>query len=384
MFLRCPGSVQFAQTITEKRDNKAAAEGTAAHQVREWCLELGFEPEEFLGQVVKADKFEFEVTEEMVDFLRPGIEWVQERPGRLINEYQVDLSRWMKDQFGTLDVGVIGRDLIIINDLKYGMGVEVDPVRHEPTMAYALGLWDNVARHETDATDFLIVIDQPRIAGAGGEWRTTLDELLEFGEELRAGFEAATEENPPLIPGEKQCLFCPAKSICPAYQEWAMDMIDLEFDDIDDEQITLANIDDFDHEKRALIARHKGAIEKWLKAVHARVVADAYRGNPTPGLKLVKGRKGPRYWKDTDAAASILLDILDIETAFGDPPLISPTQVEELAKKKKIPEDDWDALQGLIDQSDGKPSLVDEGDKKPAMNITDEFDDYDDDADFDD
>lgn len=379
MFIRCPGSIQLARKVETKRDSSAAAEGTVAHHVREMVLEMGFDLEDYLGKHLSADGFTFEVTEEMIEYLRPGIEWVEERPGRVINEYQVNLDRWMPGQFGTLDVGIIGKKLITINDLKYGMGVAVDPVRHEPTMAYALGLWDNVAQHETKAKEFLIVIDQPRIAGAGGEWRVSLDELLDFGEELRAAFEAANGDDPELVPGEKQCMFCEAKGICPAYAEWSMDMIDLEFDDFEDETVRVSDYKTFTPEKRALIAKHKGVIEKWLKAVHAQVADDAYRGNPTPGLKLVKGRNGPRTWANENAAAGLILPLLDPDVALGEPPLISPTGLEALVKKNEFPDDVWTKLQKLVSQSEGKPSLVDEDDDKPALNITDEFDDLDDD-----
>lgn len=379
MFMRCPGSVQAAQKVDVRRDNRAAAEGTVAHGIREKVLEFGFDLEDFLGKTLKADGFEFEITEEFIDYLRPGIEWVEERKGRRVLEYRVDLSRWMPGQFGTLDCGIIGKREIIIDDLKFGVGVPVDPVRHEPTMAYALAFWDNVARHETKATEFLIHIDQPRNAEGGGEWRVHLDELLAWGEELTAAFNLATSEDPPLVPGEKQCMFCPAKGSCAAYAKWSMEMIDLEFDDLDDEEVRLSDFDSFDPERRALIARHKGAIEKWLKAVHARVVADAKQKRPTPGLKLVAGRKGPRVWKDEAAAAEIILEHIDADEAFGEPPLLSPPQVEKL-KGKKIPKEVWADLQSLIDQSDGRPSLVDEGDDRPALDIADEFDDYDDDA----
>lgn len=378
MFMRCPGSVQFAQKVGERRDSKAAAEGTVAHGIREKVLEFGFDLEDFLGQTLQADGFEFEVTKEMLDHLRPGIEWVEERQGRVVIEHQVDLSRWMPGQFGTLDCGIIGKREIIIDDLKFGEGVPVDPVEHEPTMAYALGFWDNVARHETKATEFLIHIDQPRNEQGGGEWRISLDDLLAWGEKLTAAFEAANAEDPPLVPGEKQCLFCPCQAVCPAYAKWAMDLVMLDFEDMDSDEVRLSDIDSFTSEHRALIAKHKGAIDKWLKKVHARVVADALRGQATPGVKLVKGRKGPRFWKDEDAAAALILDHLDMEVAFGEPPLISPTKIEDLKKKNEIPPDVWKQLEPLIGQTDGKPSLVDEGDSRPALSLADEFEDLDD------
>lgn len=373
MFMRCPGSIQLSRLVEEVRNSEAAAEGTVAHHVREMCLDFGFEPEDFLGHEIEADGFTFEVDEDMVEHLRPGIDWIRERPGRLINEYQVDLSRWMPGQFGTLDVGIISDDLITINDLKYGMGVEVHPERHEPTMAYALGLWDNVARHETDATEFLIVIDQPRIEGAGGEWRVSLDDLLAFGEELTAAFELANSEDPPLVAGEKQCLFCRAKGICPEYARWSLEQMDLILDDLDDEDpLTPADADKFGPERRAAVARNYDAIKKWLDAVHGRVLDDAMSGLPTPGLKAVKGRRGPRKWVSDKKAERKLLRFLSEEEVFGEAPLISPARAEKLIDKEAFKD-----FEVLWTQAEGKPSLTSEDNDKPAINRADMLDDLD-------
>lgn len=373
MFLRCPGSVQLSQTIETRRDNEAAAEGTVAHRVREMCLRFGFEPEDFQGQYLTADGFTFEVDEDMVEHLRPGIEWVRGHPGRVLNEYQVDLGRWMPEQFGTLDVGIISDDLIVINDLKYGAGVPVPPERHEPTMAYALALWDNVARHETDATEFLIVIDQPRNDEGGGEWRVSLEELLDFGEEMKAGFERARSPDAPLIPGEKQCLFCEAKGVCPAYAAWSMEQFDLVLDDLDDDEpLTLADVSKFDSERRAAVARNYERVKKWLDSVHRQVLEDALCGRPTPGLKAVKGRRGNRAWIDRGKAEAKLRRWLDPESIYAKPDLLSPTQIEKLLPKEKHGD-----LELLWTQPEGKPSLAPEGSEKPAVTRADRLDDLD-------
>jgi hypothetical protein len=376
MFLRCPGSIQMSQKVEERRDSEAAAEGTVAHHVREMVLEVGFDLDDFLGLEIVADGFTFEVDEDMIEHLRPGIEWVQAQPGRVINEFQVDLSRWMPGQFGTLDVGIISDDLITINDLKYGMGVPVDPVRHEPTMAYALALWDNVARHETDATEFLIVIDQPRNDEGGGEWRTTLEELLEFGEEMRAGFEAAQAPDAPLHAGEKQCMFCPAKGVCPEYARWSMDQFDLVLDDLDDGgPLTPADITKFSSERRAAVARNYGLLKKWLDSVHGQVLNDALCGQPTPGLKAVSGRRGPRKWINEKRAKAKLLRMVPEDKRaelYTEPALKSPTQIEKL-----FPKEQRDDLELLWTQDEGKPSLAPEDSDKPAVTRADMLDDLD-------
>ncbi len=371
MFMRCPGSVQMSQKVQERRDSAAAAEGTVAHHVMEMCLEFGFEPEDFIGQEITADGFTFEVDGEMADHLRPGIEWVRERPGRLLVEKQVDLGRWMPGQFGTLDIGIIAPDLITIRDLKYGAGVPVQPERHEPTMAYALALWDNVARHESEATDFLIVIDQPRNDEGGGEWRTTLDELLAFGEELKAAFAVASGEDPPLHAGEKQCMFCDAKGFCPEYARWSLEQFDMVLDDLDDDPLTPGDADKFGPERRAAVARNYDLLKKWLDSVHGHVLNDALAGVPTPGLKAVKGRRGPRKWIDARSAEQKLLPLLG-EEAMNPPTLKSPTQIEKL-----LPKEQHEDIERLWVQDEGKPSLAPEDSPKPAINRADMLDDLD-------
>lgn len=376
MFMRCPGSVQMSQQVEEVRNNEPAAEGTLAHYVREMCLKFGFELEDFVGSEMTVDGFEFVVDTDMVEHLRPGIEWVQERPGVVFNEFQVDLSRWMPGQFGTLDLGIMTPDMTTIDDLKFGAGVAVDPVRHEPTMAYALGFWDNVVRHDPDcwaAEEFLIVIDQPRNDEGGGEWRVSLEELLAFGEDLRAAFEVASGENPPLHAGEKQCMFCPAKAFCPEYARWSMEQFDLILEDLDDDEpLTPADADKFGPERRAAVARNYGLLKKWMDSVHGQVLQDALAGLPTPGLKPVKGRRGDRRWIDPQKTKAKLTRLLGKEQIFGEPDLLSPNQIEALLPKEK-----HEDLESLWSQTEGKPSLAPETSPKPAINRADVLDDLD-------
>ncbi len=372
-WLRCPGSVALCDEIEERRTSVFAAEGTVAHHVREMCLLLGMEPEDFQGQQIGADGFSFTIEDEMVEALRPGIEWVRERQGRLVNEHRVSFDRWLPDQFGTLDVGVIGKDLITINDLKYGAGVAVSPEENEQLMTYGLGFWDNMARHETKATDFLLVIDQPRAIGGGGEWRVTLDEMLEFGERLKRGYEEVHADDPYLKAGEKQCRFCPAKGVCDAYAKWSMKQIDMEFDDLDGDELYLSQVGEWTPERRVALVDNAEMIEKWIDAVKARVLNDAVIGNPTPGKKAVVGPEGNRKWRDEDEAAEWMAKHLrDPNDAWHDPKMLSPAQFEKL---KEIPAEVKEDVEKYVIRSPGKPILVDEDDKRAGISIVDEFDD---------
>lgn len=370
-WLRCPASVTFCEEIEEDRSSEFAAEGTVAHHVREMCLVFDMDPGDFEGQEIAADGYPFTVTEEMVEALRPGIEWVRERQGRLVNEYQVKFDRWLPGQFGTLDVGIVGKDEIVINDLKYGAGVPVSPERNEQLMTYALGFWDNVARHETDTNDVLLVIDQPRATGGGGEWRTTIPELLEFGEGLRTGYAEVHADDPYFDPGEKQCKFCPRKADCEALARWSFEKMQLDWDDLNGDELRLSEIGDWNPARRALVAKSAPLISSWLDKVHGKVLHDAIAGEPTPGLKAVKGRRGKRVWSDEDAATVLLMDHVADEKLFSEPKLMSPTAAEGT---KSIPPSVKKALKGLTTQSEGKPILVPEDDKRPRYSMADEWD----------
>lgn len=371
-WLRCPASVAFCEEIKEDRSSEFAAEGTVAHHVREMCLVFDMEPEDFEGQEIGADGFTFTVTGEMVEALTPGIEWIRERKGRLYNEYQVRFDRWLPGQFGTLDVGLVSDDLIIINDLKYGAGVPVSPEENEQLQTYALGFWDNVARHISDATDFLLVIDQPRAIGGGGEWQVSLDTLLEFGERLKKGYEEVNAEDPYFRAGEKQCLFCPRKGDCEELARWSFEQMQMSWDDLDGDELHMSDIGEWTPARRATVAGNKALIEKWLEAVHGKVLHDAIAGNPTPGLKAVIGRKGPRQWGDEEAAAELLSLLAERARLYSKPKLITPTQAEGL---KEIPAELREELQKFTTQSSGKPALVSEDDKRPRYSMADEWDD---------
>lgn len=392
-WLHCPASVATNEAEEEQRTSEYAAEGTVAHRVRETCLEIGMEPSDFLGDEMSADGFTFTIGEEMVEALEPGIEWVRSRRGRLVNEYQVKFDRWMPEQFGTLDVGIISENEIVINDLKYGAGVPVHPERNEQLMTYALGFWDNVARHETNATDFLLVIDQPRAAGGGGEWWTTLDELLAFGEKLRDGFNlifpeenrigpcSAWEVNPEVHfkAGPKICQWCKGKSdgSCAELARFNMAMMDLVLDDLDGDELALPDANAFGPERRAMVAQHAEFIKKWVDNVHGRVLGDALAGLPSPGLKAAKGKRGAKQWIDESKAllwmAPRLPKGIEEDELFSEPKLLTPTQAEKL-----IPKAMHEDMASLWVQPEGKPVLVPKDSKKPAIDHSSILDDLDD------
>lgn len=364
-WVRCALAPQMAELYGDSDENQASAEGTILHDLMETCLRDEVDPYKFVGEFFTRGEFELEFTEELADILADGIDMIDAIPGKLFIEKRVKLDRWMPGQFGTLDIGIVGRRRITIWDHKFGMN-PVSPVESYQLRPYALGFWDNIARHISDVTDFRLIIWQPRIPGGGGIWDTTLDELLEFGTELKFAAMATTAPNPKANPGPIQCTYCPgAKSgKCTAYHEYNLRTAVQDFDDLDDNiehgippRVTTNGITP---ERRSYILEHRPMLEKWLERLHAEAIDDALAGRPVPGRKLVEGRNPPRKWRDKEEAEKRVRRILG-DDGFTTK-VKTPTQIEaELAPKM------WAKMGDLVDRGKPKPILVDERDARPAI-----------------
>lgn len=362
-------------------ESEFAREGTIAHEISENCLAHDFEPHDFIGMKTRHKEWSFEWTADDSELLQPGIDWTREQPGKFFGEHQVDLSRWLGDgQFGTLDRGIVAPDLITIADLKWGRGIPVSPVRNKQLRIYALGFWWNVARHHSKATDFRIVIDQPRNSAGGGEWRTTLDELLAFGEEAMRAAEATRAPNPPRVASYDGCLWCKrrqqppsepgALSGCKTYDAFNLALISAEFEDLDGGEFDDLQVPcNLTPDRRAYLLRHRSMLDRWLDGIHADTLRDALGGQDAGGLKAVAGKQGRRVFADKDKAKGALVPLLG-DRSFN-MVLITPTE----AGRRISSEDYGKFIAPHVKRADPKPILVPVEDERPALLTADEFED---------
>lgn len=406
MWMSCPGSLNLISKLRrngvyeESRSSVFAAEGTAAHKVREEILRFGFDPYDYIGDIIHADGFSFTVDDDMVEALIPGIDRINEFPGVLLVEVRIDITEWTgldsqgNRQGGMLDAVKIdwyGKH-ILISDLKFGMGIAVQAVDNKQLRLYLLGLISMLeAGHFQDGTildftdwEFTIIIDQPRHAQGGGEWSRTYAQLMEFGEEVRAAAEATRDPNAPCIASMDGCRWCPAADLgaCAAHEAWQLDFLGLEFSDLDADELELDDIDGLTAERMGFIVKHRGVIEEWLNRIHARVLMDALNGDYDSGLKAVDGRQGKRVHKDEKMSLLFMrkraAELKLAEELLWKKTLISPAQGEKLLKlgNKKFPS-------RLVHQNDPKPSLVPVEDDRDAVTIEHEFENLDIDDDLD-
>jgi len=406
--MACPGRKAMCIGLSD-RPSKYAAEGTAAHQVLTWALQENLPASAYIGRVIEADGFTFDVDEDMAGHVQVCIDYVRDVAGDdgiALVDIRVCYAEYLgvptDDGWGTADVIVLKGDEIIVIDFKYGAGVEVSAERNPQMSLYGLGALAAYNGIEYEFTRVRLVISQPRISTKPSEYDLSVAELETWGrgeaKTARLLSERAADDfgkvpqaqwdDVYLRPAEKACKFCKAKATCPGLRaEVATTVFGCE----------PASADEFAEvgaaEAHASFALNQAPewlsaclskvdlIEDWCKAVRAEVESRLLAGKPIPGFKLVEGKQGNRAWADATAAETTLKSFrLKVEDMY-DLKLISPTSAEKLAKAKQgeplIGPRQWTKLQGLITRAPAKPHVAPESDPRPALGIkpvADEFD----------
>ena len=402
----CPGSVAACEGLSDS-GSSYADEGTAAHFLGETCLTKGTNAAQYEGEVIAVSETEGAyfpmdgedpdcflqlIDEEFAAEVQKYVDNVRgyaEGNTLLVEcELPIDHLTYEKDASGTSDAVVLTADgeEVQVHDLKFGKGKKVYAERNRQMMKYASGA---VLVHDMLGTvkRVRMVIHQPRLDHFP-EWSCTIEELAAFEEEVREAAKRsirASETKGEWIlnpdsenynPGEEQCRWCRAKARCPALSKYVVNAIGEAFENVAEADTTL--VLDTPEELSAKMQAIP-LIEEWCKAVRARVESDLFSGVPVPGYKIVEGKRGNRAWGNPSEAELLLKERfrLKVEEMY-DLKLISPTTAEKLQKAGRIGPKQWKLVQGLITQSEGKPSVAPESDKRPALVIKPTADDFDD------
>lgn len=380
-----------------------AAEGTTAHGISDICVTTGLNADELLGLVTTVAGYTFVWDEDDAMLLQLGIDRLRAAAGTAIifGEHRVDISRWtLPGQFGTLDRAFVIYDAttdewwIVVEDLKWGRGIAVSPVENKQIMLYALGFWHAVARHlipEGVTPRFRLIIDQPRHAGGGGVWETTLEHLVAFGDWIRERARLTAEPNPTRTASLKGCMWCRRRRVwpqgnfggCDTYDEFMIGLLGWTWADLDiglmmGTDMTLPI--EMTPERASYLLLHKDAIERWLKELDERMLEAGLAGEPIGEVKPVQGNKSADTWKSEGTSKAKLYPVRPvIEQILGDrgftKMLKSPKQVLSLLG------DDEEALSAVVPHikpGTKKPILAPLADARPAItNAQTQFDEED-------
>ncbi len=414
----CPGRHVMQQGLPDSA-SKYAREGTAAHEVLEWCITNALPPEDRLGHTIIVDGNEYEVDDEMVEAVQITLDNIRALAGegaQLLSERRVRYGAALEvddnEAFGTLDVTTITADAELqVHDFKYGRGVIVSAEENEQMMLYALGMLAVFEPLLGEVRSVRLVIHQPRAQDEPSQWMTTPDALRVWAREVAAPsvrYQKGAEQMRGkltddewraiyLKPNASSCKFCRARGVCPALRDdvsmttfGSAPATPEEFADATLMPVTNA-LPDAVYDAAGVpipetitdawlgsVLKRVDTIEEWCGAVRAEAERRMLAGRNVPGWKLVEGRQGNRAWVDKDAAEAALKTMrLRVDQMYA-LKLISPTAAEKLAKGKDaaIGERQWKKLQKLVTRAPGKPHVAPLTDPRPVLALTSAADDF--------
>lgn len=391
-WLNCPGSIGLGANLPKEVSSTYADEGTAAHWLAALCLESGKNATGLVGShiyVFTDGSCEFDKRtppERMKDFssghgvdvdfaaaVQVYLDNVREYAvgSELMVEQRLSISHITGESqaFGTADAVILQGNTLQVHDLKFGKGEQVEAEENDQLIIYALAALEQFGMLG-DFDQVMMAIHQPRLNHLS-EWSTSVEDLLariprirQLGDGILSG-----ELDGEIYPGAAQCRWCPAKAICPGLRDQVME----EFEAIESYDATT----EVPADELAKAMASVPLIEAWCKAVRAETERRLCANIPVPGYKLVQGRKGARAWKDQEEAETTLKAMRLKQDDMYSRTLISPTVAEKLAKAGILGAKQWDKLQPLITQPDGKPSVTEESDPRPAYNNAADVDEFD-------
>lgn len=326
--------------------NRAAAEGTLAHEIADHVLRGGDWPAE--GSRREVEGFVFDITADFLKDVRAYVDFVQTRPwvAGYQPESQVNYSKLLgapyHSAWGTTDCkgwtsDDKGRHVLTIIDLKFGRRA-VSPVHNAQGLMYASGVLQEQNELNFVPRDTLveIIIYQPRVSYAPATWVTTAGYVYDFvarqAEPAAAALrfyaktdDAALQARFPENPGT-HCTYCKRAKSCGALSTNMYIAGTLKPVTFDSELFKLRDV-----------------IRDTLDEIEAIAKEAALAGNPYKGTKLVETRGG------NPALAVSEEYVLQLAKERGvtvqELKLLSPAKIRDAFKKAGVPAED---IAGLL------------------------------------
>ena len=373
-WLACPGSVRACEGLPSP-DTRYSAEGTFLHAIAAKVLTDDLDSAASLvGTEGTEAGFTFtldDVAAAQVDAYVAAVRGVVMLGGELRVEQRVALS----DQcYGTADAIVwVTRDgdsfaELHVFDLKMGAGQFVVVEGNEQMLTYAAGELARLGRSGPGGPQRIVLhIVQPRCLDGEGRahrrWETDAGTVFEHSRRI-ANVELntiyATEPDATRVAGD-HCRFCPAKDGCPALASAAMEAARELFPDTSDalQAVPVAPpaLADLSNERLAAVLRAADAAEQWIASIRGEAFARAMRGQPLPGLKLVRGLGNRRWRNDADTARAMAEHGVE---PWAPRVLASPAQIEKRHPEMRS------LVAKLTERPFTKPKLVSESNNLPA------------------
>jgi len=353
--IACPGSVVASRGI-EEGPMQAAEHGKRLHTLLELCLKNRTTPADYPsdGEWAVYTEEDREAVEAVVRHVHALLD---EFPGELLVEVEVDLSAYFPGLIGRVDVAIVSGTTLIVIDAKFGR-VPVSATTAQ-LKAYALGLVEAYSYLSFDR--ILCDIAQP-FAQHFDMADYTPEALANWAAQVMVpALQEAYGPAPRFSPTPEACKYCRARAVCAVRKAAHYDAVAAALSDAPEISL-LSNA-----EIAELLPRFD-SFEAYMNDVRDFATRELLAGRPIPGFKIVEGRT-IRKWVDSPKAIKGLLDAiaqkrpeLDAAAATSLVTLTSPitiTAAEKLLGRGNP------CFASLTVKPSGRPTLAPESDSRP-------------------
>jgi len=368
---RCPGALHLSRGVPDV-DEEYNASGTCSHWLGAWALDNPtLKLDAWLGKEMEFGTFKFVIDQERIDRVQLYVDRIRAEPGQMWVEKTLNTTPVLgvPGQEGHADVvklnlqaasdidGQLYHGVVSVHDFKDGY-ILVHAKNNLQGLVYgAAALFELDLAAPINAVRFCI--HQPKM-NHYDEWTYTRAEIEHFCSIIRPAAKLAYDiytgtvefdARIHLNAGEEQCFWCPVRGKCPARAKRIADMFTA--------MIGKHEIDDSTLENMYL---RLDEVEQACRDFRGEMLKRALNGAQFKTQKLVKGKRGARFWRDEKKAESIITFVLPEEKAFKPREIISPTEAERLLKKEG-----YEPLKQLVGQAEGGYSLAPLNDKRDAV-----------------
>lgn len=367
-WLNCTPSAVLESKLPE-RSSSYADEGTLAHTMAELKLKRYFNlisEIDYQNEMIEVEQNKY-WNEAMVDHIDAYVAFVIERyndhqEAAIFLEQQINISQYVPESFGHVDVNIVGHNILDVIDLKYGQGVAVSAVNNKQGMLYALGSYHEFQYMSTIEV-VRITIYQPRI-GNYSTHEIGIAELLKWAEEeVKPKAEIAYQGKGEKVAGE-WCMFCKVKARCRTFAEAQLKVAKVEFSDLEKDTKITTGSDDLTDEEITNIVLKASEFKSWINAIEEYALKEAIVNKKKwPGLKLVAGRSIRKYTDELKIIEVLQKKKFELDQITSRK-ILPITQMEKLLGPEKFTK----LLSKYVIKPQGSLTLVSISDKRPEFN----------------
>ena len=282
------------------------------------------------------------------------------------------------DVSGHVDACVIDGSTLHVIDLKTGRGA-VSAENNLQMQLYAIGLYEEHEMfYEIETIKLHIVQDNDMIHNTNS-WELSVDELMDFKDWISERARLALQEDSVCTPNPQQCQWCDHKDKCVALNESVMDIVNGEFESLDElMEETGGEAEMVSQEAILKLVENEKLITDLIKAYKDRLTSDLLAGEKIDGYKLVQTTKRKKWVNENEAYKKIKgwMTVPEFED-FAPRKLCTPTQAAKMLKGKMTSRKE-NIFETLFEVPEGDITFAPVSDKRKEYIPAEGFDDLDD------